>query len=830
MDTLLRDFRHSIRMLVKNPAYTLVILLTLALGIGANTAMFSVVNTLLLQPLPFEDSGRLVSLWTTSKRGERINTAFPDYREIREQNRSFEAIAAYTRRPINVTGKQDPERLRTLVVSPEFLSILRIQPVLGRDFQAKDGEWGAPHVVIITDQLWRRSFGADPQVIGRDLSLDGEPYSIVGVLPADFWFMDLTDQLIIPLTVPPGYNNRGNHNLTMIARLRSGVSRETAASDLISIANGIGEKFPANKGVSFNLDSLQQEVVGNIRAAILVLMAAVGFVLLIACGNLASLLMARAVVRQKETAIRRALGATPRLLLRQFLTESILLALLGGALGLLLAFLTTRLIQVISPSTLPRAAQVHIDPGVLLFAVGASLVTGVVFGIIPVLHSVKANLNDTLKESSHGSGEGKGQYRVRASLVVTEVALALVLLAGAGLMIRSLHLLRGVDSGFDETNVLIFNVNLPEEKYTNPELMKGYPFPAATQKAAVFLQEATDRITQIPGVRAVGVTSNVPVSGLSWDKGVTFYDRPLPASVEQLPPIEYRPIVGDYFRALGIRLISGRVFDAYDNLDSRPVCIVNQELVRRYMNGENPIGKQLSVNPPISLLPPSSRADDYPKEQQKFTIIGVVGNARYISLQQEAGPMVYAPYAQDAEAMLSMWFTVRTDRDPMALVGAVRRQMANLDRDLPLGVMTTMEEVVSDEIGRPRIEMFVLSVFGGLALLLAGVGVYGVMSYSIAQRTREIGIRMALGARFTDVMSMVMRQGIVLIVFGLVIGFAGAMMLTKVMKSMIYGIAATDPAVLATTCAVLVFAALMATYFPARRATKIDPQIALRNE
>lgn len=830
MDTLLRDFQHSIRMLVKNPAYTLVILLTLALGIGANTAMFSVVNTLLLQPLPFEDSGNLISVWTTSKRGERTNTAYPDYREIRDQNRSFEAIAAYTRRPINVTGKQDPERLRALVVSPEFLSILRIQPALGRNFQAKDGEWGAPHVVVISDQLWRRSFGADPQVIGRDISLDGQPYSIIGVLPANFWFMDLTDQMMVPLTVSPGFNNRGNHNLTMIARLRPGVSRETAASDLTSIANAIGEKVLANKGVGFNLSSLQQEVVGNIRAAILVLMAAVGFVLLIACGNLASLLMARAIVRQKETAIRRALGATPGLLLRQFLTESVVLALLGGAFGVLLAFLTTRLIRVISPSTLPRAAQVHIDPAVLLFAVAASLVTGIVFGIIPVIHSSKVNVNETLKEGSHGSGEGKGQYRVRASLVVTEVALALVLLAGAGLMIRSLHLLRGVDSGFDETNVLIFQVNLPQEKYTNPDLMKGYPFPAATQKAAVFLQEATDRISQIPGVRAVGVTSNVPVSGLSWDKVVTFYDRPLPASVEQLPPIEYRPIVGDYFRAMGIRLISGRVFDAHDNQDSRLVCIVNQELVRRYMNGENPIGKQLSVNPPISLLPPSLRADDYPKEQQKFTIIGVVGNARYSTLQREAGPMVYAPYVQNAEAMLTMWFTIRTDRDPMSFVSPVRRQMADLDSELPLGAMTTMEEVVTDEIGRPRIEMFVLSAFGGLALLLAGVGVYGVMSYSIAQRTREIGIRMALGARLKDVMNMVMRQGIILIAVGLIIGFAGAMMLTKMMKSMIYGIGVTDPTVFVTTCALLVFAALMATYFPARRATKIDPQIALRNE
>jgi putative ABC transport system permease protein len=439
------------------------------------------------------------------------------------------------------------------------------------------------------------------------------------------------------------------------------------------------------------------------------------------------------------------------------------------------------LIRLVSVGTLPRAGHIHLDLAVLLFALGASLLTGIAFGIIPVLHASKVGVNDTLKESGQNSSEGMGQYRVRSILVVTEVALALVLLVGAGLMIKSLHLLRGVDSGFDFNNVLIFNVNLPQARYITPELIKDYPFPGATQKASLFLEQAVDRITQVQGVRAVGATSTLPISGISSDKVVTFCDRPLPATVEQLPTIEYRPVAGDYFRAMGIRLISGRVFDAHDGQESRLVAVVNQELVRRYMNGENHIGKVLSVNPPIALLPPSALQSDYPREQQKFTIVGVVGNARYSSLQKEAGPMVYAPYAQNAEGNLSMWFAVHTDGDPLSVAGAVRGQMAEVDRNLPLGSMTTMERLVTDQIGRPRIEMFVLSAFGRLALLLAGVGVYGVISYSMAQRRHEIGIRMALGARHMDVMGMVMRQGMLLIIFGLIIGSA-AMMLASVMK------------------------------------------------
>ena len=829
-DKILLDVRHSIRMLVRKPSFAAVIVLSLALGIGANTTMFSVLEGVLLRPLPFPDAERLVSLWTTTENGERANTAYPDYREIRDQNRSFDAVAAYTRRPVNVTGKQDPERVRALVVSPEFLSVLGVQPALGRDFIAKEGELGASPVVMISNGMWRRSFSSDSHIVGRDINLDGQPYTVIGVLPADFWFLDLTDQLLLPLRVSPGSNNRSNHFLNMIARLRPGVSHASAAADLISISNTIQEETHANAGVGFHLASLHAEVVENVRIALFVLMGAVGFVLLIACGNLASLLLAHAITREREIAIRSALGATPRFLLRQFLTESVLLSLLGGAVGLFCAYFTTKLVRLLSPGTLPRSGQIKVDLGVLLFALGAALVTAIAFGIVPVAHFLKKNVNDSLKESGHSSAGTKRQYGLRIGLVVSEVALALVLLVGSGLMIKSLHLLRTVNSGFDDTNVLIFNINLPQDKYADPDLLQDYPFPEATIKANVFLQQAVDRIREIRGVLAVGSISTLPVSGISWDKVVTLYDRPLPSSVEQLPPMEYRPVVGDYFRALGIRLISGRTFTVHDNLKSQLVAVVNQEFMRGYMKGENPIGKLLSVNPPIELLPPSIRQGNYPKQQQKFTIVGVVGDARYASLQREAGPMVYVPYAQNAEGTLSMWFAVRTAGDPSSVVSAVRREIATIDKDLPLGPMSTMEDVVTSQIGRPRIEMFVLTVFGGLALVLAGLGVYGLMSYVVARRTREIGIRMALGARLTDVMCMVMRQGFALIALGLTFGFAGAMTLTRLMKAMIYGIGATDAEVLIVTCLVLTFIALVATYFPAQRAARIDPQSALRNE
>jgi putative ABC transport system permease protein len=828
MGQFFQDLKYCLRILRKNPGFSLVAVMTLALGIGANAAMFAIANTVLLQPLPFQDSAQLVSVWTTDKKGERMATAVPDFRLLREQNRTLEGLAGFYRRPVNITGNQEPERARVLFVSPDFFTVLRIQPAIGRAFSAKEEEPGSNHVVILSDGMWRRDFAARPDVVGQTINIDGMPHSIIGVLPQDFWFADLGTELIVPASFAQGdlLNNRSNHILNMVGRLRPGVTASSAATDLANIGSDIGEQFLSNKGMSFDLLSLQEQLVGSVRTSVLVLMIAVAFVLLIACANLANILMVRSVARQKETAVRSALGATYTRLLRQHLTESILLSAMGGMLGLLLAYLTIRSVRLISPATLPRASQIHLDPWVLVFALVISVLTGIIFGLIPVVHAWKINVNETLKEGGKASGAGGGYRLVRSGLVVTEVAAALVLLAGAGLTLTSLHMLKRIDLGFDPTRVLVFNVSLPSGKYLNQEFMRQYPMPAATEKAAIFLQEAVNQIGTVPGVTSAGAVSLLPISGVSWGKVVTFYDRPLPPTLDGLPPIEYRVVVGDYFKAMGIRLVHGRVLDEHDTERTALVAVVNEEFVHRYMEDKDAVGKPISVNPPASLAPGFTP----PGFPQKFTIVGVVSNARNNSPDQQADPAVYVPYAQNAESNLTMSFAIRTDRDPFVVLGTVRRRMYELDANLPLAAIDTMEQRLDDTIGRPQLAASVLGAFGGLALLLAGLGVYGVMSYSVAQRTREIGIRMALGARLMDVMRMILREGLLLTLAGLAIGFAGAIALARLMKSMIFGISSTDPMVFTAIAVLLFLTAFIATYFPARRASKVDPQVALRDQ
>lgn len=828
MEQFFQDLKYCFRILRKSPGFSVVAVVTLALGIGANAAMFAIVNTVLLQPLPFQDSAQLVSVWTKDKKGARMATDVPDFRLLREQDRTLGGLAAYYQRPVNITGNQEPERARVLFVSPDFFTVLHIQPAIGRVFYTKEEEPGFNHVVILSDGMWRRDFAASPNVVGQTINIDGQPHTIIGVLRQDFWFADIGTELIIPASFAQGdlLNNRSNHFMNMVGRLRPGVPASAATTDLENIGQDIGQKFLSNKGMSFGLQPLQEQLVGSVRTSVLVLMIAVAFVLLIACANLANILMVRSVTRQKETAVRSALGATYSRLLRQHLTESILLAAMGGILGIFLAYLTIWSVRRISPATLPRAGQIHLDLWVLIFALMISVLTGIIFGLIPVLHAWKINVNDTLKEGGKGSSASGGYRLVRSGLVVTEVAVALVLLAGAGLTLTSLHMLKRIDLGFDATRVLVFNVSLPRGKYLNGEFMRQYPMPAATEKAAVFLQEAVNQIRTVPGVTSVGAVSLLPISGNSWGKVVTFYDRPLPPTLDGLPPIEYRVVVGDYFKAMGIRLVHGRVPDEHDREQTALVAVVNEQFAHRYMEDKDVIGKPISVNPPASLAPGFTP----PGFPQKFTIVGVVGNARNNSPDQEADPAVYVPYAQNAESNLTMSFAIRTDRDPFAVLGTVRRRIYDLDANLPLAAIDTMEQRLADTIGRPQLEACVLGAFGGLALLLAGLGVYGVMSYSVAQRTREIGIRMALGARFLDVIGMILREGLLLTFAGLAIGFVGAVALARLMKSMIFGISSTDPLVFTEIAVLLFLTAFMATYFPARRASRVDPQVVLRDQ
>ena len=826
------DLRFALRLLRKSPGFTVIAGTTLALGIGINAAMFALVNTVLLKPLPFPQASRIVSIIRTSRQGQQLGSAVPELADVRDNSRTFEAVGGYYLTAVNIIGTKESERVRALRVSADLFSAFGIQPHLGRSFVSDDERWGQHRVAIISDALWRTHFGADPEILGRSFTLNSEPYTIVGVLAPDFWFLDLDTQVLLPISFPPGSHlaSRANHFLNLAGKLRSGVTVEQAEAELQGIVHSLAGQVPAYRNERFEVRSMRDQVIGNAQTAVWTLMAAVAFVLSIACANLASLLMARAVLRRKEVAIRAALGASRARLARQFLAESMLLCLSGGILGIGVAYGAARALRFFAATALPRAQQIDINLRVLVITLGLSVLTGFFFGIIPMLNLRRKDINPALKDDDQAQKSGKLRYTTRALMVIAQVAIALVLLAGAGLMLKSLHLLTRVDAGFDANNVLTFSVYLPEGRYLDSELAETFS-PHMTDRADQFLSEAAARIRAIPGVTSVGAVSNLPIRGGGWDKVVTFYDRPLPSHLEQLPPMEFRPVAGEYFRVMGIRLLEGRVFDEHDTLKSPYVVVVNQEFARRYLRDRRAIGTVVSVNPPLNLVPANSRPekvpDDYP---QKFTIVGIVGDARYASLSRPADPFVYAPYAQSAEGSLNMSFVVKTASDPMGVLNAIRRQLYDMDPNVPVGNIITMEDIVSGSITRPRLEMVVLTAFGALALVLVTTGIYGLMSYLVSQRTREIGIRMALGAQLRHIRGLILAQGILLGAVGLVLGLTGALLLSRTIKSMLYGIGSSDPAVFAAISAVLICATIVASYIPAQRAAHVDPIRALRRE
>ena len=829
---LTADLRLALRLLRKSPGFSVIAGLTLALGIGVNAAMFALVNTVLLKPLPFPQPDRIVSIIRTSRQGQQLASAVPDLSDIRDNSRSFDAVTGYYLSAVNIIGTKEPERVRALRVSADFFSAFGIQPSLGRSFAADDQKWGQHRVAVISDGLWRTHFAADTQVLGRSFTLNGEPYTIVGVLSPDYWFLDIDSQVLLPLSFAPGSHaaTRANHFLNLAAKLKQGLSVEQAQTELQGIVRSLAGQVPAYSNDRLEVRPIHDQVIGNARPAVWALMAAVAFILAIACANLASLLMARAVLRRREVAVRTALGASGARLARQFLAESMLLCVCGGTLGVGIAYGAVRALRLFAAAALPRARYIDIDLRVLVATAGLSLITALFFGIVPVLHLRDKELNAALKNDDQSQSSGNLRYTMRAAMVIAEVAVGLVLLAGAGLMVKSLHLLTRVDAGFDANNVLTFSVYLPEDRYLDSELAESFS-PHMTDRADQFLSEAAARIRTIPGVLSVGAVSNLPIRGGGWDKVVTFYDRPLPASVEQLPPMEFRPVAGDYFRAMGIRLFEGRIFDQHDTLKSPYVVVVNREFVRRYMNDHAAIGTVISVNPPINLVPPGSRPekvpDDYP---QKFRIIGVVGDARYASLSRPADPFVYAPYAQSSEGTLNLSFVVKTVNDPISVADPIRRQLHDLDPNVPVGNIATMEDIVSGSITRPRLEMVVLSAFGALALVLVTTGIYGLMSYLVTQRTREIGIRVALGAQLPHIRGLILGQGLLLGASGLVLGIVGALLLGRTIKSMLYGIGFSDPGVFAVISSALICTTIAASYIPARRAAQVDPIRALRRE
>ncbi|MDT5272060.1 MAG: hypothetical protein QOH49_4246 [Acidobacteriota bacterium] len=804
------DLRYGVRMLWKNPGFTAVAVVALALGIGANSAIFSVVNTVLLRPLPYREPARLVMVWEDdTKHGFPNDTpATANYIDWRDQNQVFDGMAATADQSFNLTGAGEPERFDGKRVSANFFSLLGVEPQLGRAFMPEEDVSGANRVVVLSHGLWQRRFGSDPGLIGKSITLNGDGYIVVGVMPAGFQFLSQEVEMWVPIAFTSQQAaNRGNHYLRVVARLKPGVTVERAQSEMSTIAARLQQQYPEqNIDLGATVVSLHEEVVGNIRPALLVLLGAVGFVLLVACANVANLLLARAAVRQKEIALRTALGASRLRLIRQFLTESILLAALGGVVGLLLSVWGVTLLKSFIPENISQVKAIAVDARVLGFTILVTLLTGLVFGLAPAAQASKFNLNETLKEGGRDAAAARGSNRIRGLLIVSEVAVSLVLLVGAGLLINSFMRLRSVDPGFSTDNLLTMSVVLPQQKY--PDLARR----------TAFYTDMIRRVEALPGVRSAGVTNWIPLVKQGDSIGVTFEGQPVPAPGQgKLPIIATRIVSPHYFGSMGIQLLQGRVFEeGRDRIDSPCVVVVGETVARRYWPDESPLGKRLSPGRPTT-------PEDW------CQVVGVVRDVRQLDLAAEPKPQMYLTYAQ-ADFFAPRHLVVSTEGDPLALAGTVRKTVWEVDRDQPVSNVNTMEGVLSESIARQRFSTLLLGVFAGVALVLAAVGIYGVMSYSMAQRTREIGIRMALGAQKRDVLMLAVGQGLRLVALGIGVGLVGAFALTRVMSSLLFGVSATDPATLITISLILVVVALLASYIPARRAAKLDPLIALRYE
>jgi putative ABC transport system permease protein len=801
MGTLLKDFRFAARMLWKNRGVTAVAVVALALGVGANTAVFSVVNAALLKPLPYHEPGRLVRLSEDSERVPGMSVSYPNFLDWRAQAASFERMAATQPGSYNLSGAGEPERLQGRNVSPEFFSVLGVEPALGRSFAEEENRPGAGRVAVISHGLWQRRFGSDPGILGRALTLNGEPYTVVGVTPKGFVYGVPTDVFVpIGSLVDEMMSMRANHpGIYVVARLKPGVTPEGALGEMKTIASRLEAQYPdSNAGNTVALKPLAEFFVGDVRPALLVLLGAVGLVLLIACANIANLLLARAAVRGREIAIRTALGASRLRVMRQLLVESLLLALVGGAAGLLLAVWGIDLLRPMAAENLPATAVVGLDANVLLFTLGVSLLTGLVFGLAPAL-----------KEGARSQTGGASRRRVRSALVVAEVALSLVLLAGAGLLLKSFARLRGAELGFEPAGLLTMQVSRA--------VPKGEP-PA---RAVAYFDGLRERVSALPGVKAVAYAAGLPQLGATettaWVEG-----RPEPPPGTKPQSVLYITSPG-YLDALGIRLVRGRFFDERDTLRAPRVAVVDEAFARAFFPGEEALGQRLQ----------GFEAENIPPAE----IVGVVEHVNHYGLNaaEPVVPQLYYPFKQTPEQYLGevlsgVHVVARAAGDPAALAPPVRRESRAVDPAQPLYRVRTMEDVVAESISTQRLSATLLAFFAAVALLLAGVGIYGVMSYAVTQRRHEIGVRMALGARPRDVLRLVVGQGMALTLVGLAVGLAGAFALTRVLSSLLYGVSATDPFVFLTVPFALAAVALAANLVPARRAMRVDPLVALRYE
>jgi predicted permease len=831
MGDLVRDLRLACRLLLKNPTFTVITLLALALGIGANTVIFSAFNAIMLRPLPYNEPDRIVTVWDSFPQlgVNKIGVTYANFADLKERNHVFEPLALYqaaSNTTFNLTGLAGPERIQGTRATGDFFRALNVAPLYGRTLTAEDEEQGRNHVVVLGYNLWQRDFGGDARVVGQTIKLNDENYTVVGVMPQGFAFpsgpempagqqfasaTELWTPLTIPAT-PAARNDRIARGYRAVGRLKPGVTLAQAQADASTIIKQLIAEHPTdNEGLSVVVTTMRENQVGELRPALLVLLGAVGFVLLIACANIANLLLSRAAVRQKEFAIRAALGASRRRLLQQLLTESVLLSLTGGLLGLILSVIALRFLTAFAPANIPRLSEVSLDLRVLAFTIAVSLVTGLLFGIVPALHASRTNLYEGVKDSSRSMSTGRGQNRLRGLLVVSEVTLVFVLLIAAGLMLKSFRRLLDVAPGFDPAHVLTARVTLPALSYPS-------------QKKVDFYHQLVDRLGQQPNVQAAAVIRDLPLSGTDPRYGVTVEGRSLEAQ-DGGYTVRLRIISPDYFKAMGIALKRGRYFNEHDDANAPGVVIINESAAQKMFPGQDPLGQVLETN--------GTFAPD------KCTIVGIIGDVKFGGLDSQADPETYLPYTKLPESFMqpaigSMAVIVRGAGRAADLASAVRQQVAAIDPNVPVSSVLTMDEVLANSVAPRRFNLLLIVVFAVVALVLAAVGIYGVLAYWVTQRTQEIGIRMALGAQPADIFKLVLRQAMTIVLIGLGLGllaaFGLARLLARVFAGLLFGVRATDPATFAVVALLLAAVALLACYIPARRAVRVEPTTALRYE
>jgi len=802
VETLWQDVKYGIRMLRQKPAFTLVAVLTLALGIGANTAIFSVVNAVLFHTLPFPNSEQIVIAYTRTSDQLRDFVSYPDFQDWRQQSRSFSEMAGWSAQSVNWTGTEQPTRVIGAFVSADFLPMLGVRPAQGRGFRPGETEPGASqNVVLLAHNFWQNQLGADPAVMGKPFTFNGEVFTVAGVLPQEFHFAWGDADVWLPLHKYPNFTlDRLKNSSAVFGRLKPGVRLEQAQAEMDTIASRLAQQYPAsNAGRGILLARFQDEVVDDMKPMLFVLLGAVGLVLLIACANVANLLLVRATVRQKEFALRAALGAGRARIAQQLLTETILLWLMGGALGLLVGRWGMDALSAVRPGDLPPGIFVTLDGSVLAFAVGVTALTGILFGLAPALHFSRPDVNEALKEGGRTISAGGGHGRLRAALMVVQVAVALLLLVGSGLLLKSFARVLEVNPGFEKQNLLTMEYRVPRNKYPEP------------RQQWAFHHEVVERVRALPGVRSAAVVMALPFSGNGGSTNFVLLDRPAPEAGKE-PRAQMNRAHPETFRTLGIPLLRGRGVTEQDQAQALPVVVINQHMARQYWPNEDPIGKQ------VKFLPGGEIA----------TIVGVAGDTKQYSLEDQSIAQIWTVYAQNPHIFATL--AVRTAGDPMAMADVVRSAVWSVDKDQPVWKVRTMESLLDRAVGQRRFVLQLLGAYSVVALLLAAIGIYGVIAYSSSMRTHEIGIRLALGAQAGDVLGLVLRQGLRLTLIGVAAGLLAAVGLTRWMETMLFGVKATDPLTYSGVGVLLTAVSLVACWLPARRAAKVDPMVALRYE